>query len=462
MVLRLSFPTQVARNAAVSPRSPRPSVGRPPKGLAAKRVVQIQRSKPLNECEKFRPYWTVASRPGGNAPERSLAMRNPHVIIRKAHTVAQPPSSDIAALVQRGASPSWAAKMVQLGQTAEDINELMDLAGVPASEREALVKAYSDKNLIVSSETMVQGLTDEALARDNNGEAKIERLKGGSVHSVFRVECRAAENEKPRLLAFKVLDDIDFSTFTSSIEASSTVGFDALDPQLAMRNLASRNVCDLLGFDVVAKAEIGYFTVEPGQPPALGIAMEWAEGTPGVETDHAVMDDPVVIRELAKLQLVDQLVGQCDRHKLNYLVDHNAATGDINVIGIDNDFCFGTHPRDEIRLRPNTAFPLYIDTDMAAAVEGLTPEALSAVLKGKLLDAEIEMTLTRLDGVKAAVGRCKAEGRVISPNQWSSPEVKADMLAHPQDTYWGRDRAGGVPYLESLANEATDDGIHML
>ncbi|HUZ66747.1 MAG TPA: hypothetical protein VMU56_03690 [Beijerinckiaceae bacterium] len=369
--------------------------------------------------------------------------------------MSQSPSG---ALVKLGASPSFARKMLELGRTAEDVSELMNSAGVPASERPALIKAYSDKNLAVSKETMVRGLTDEAVARDDKGQPKIERLQEGHRHAVFRVECRAAENEKPRILAFKVLEDIDFSTPTTMAYAGLIAGIDECDPQLAMRNLASRHVCDVLGFDVIVKAEIGYFTVEPGGAPTLGIAMEWAGGRPGVETGPTVMNDPAIMRELAKLQLVDQLTGQNDRHKLNYLVDWDTST----VMGIDNDICFGTESRAErLPMAPNTSFPLYIDTDMAAAVEHLTPEALKSALDGKLLDKEIEMTLARLDCLKAAVARRQAEGRVISPNEWGAPKVRADMMARQFDTYWGRDQAGGIT-IENVRNELTDANIYML
>ena len=58
-----------------------------------------------------------------------------------------------------------------------------------------------------------------------------------------------------------------------------------------------------------------------------------------------------MIRELTKLQLLDQLTGQGDRHRGNYFVDIQGSGNKVTVkvTGIDNDLCFGS--KIQIHLR---------------------------------------------------------------------------------------------------------------
>ncbi|MBK8964127.1 MAG: hypothetical protein IPM75_13870 [Candidatus Competibacteraceae bacterium] len=73
----------------------------------------------------------------------------------------------------------------------------------------------------------------------------------------------------------------------------------------------------------------------------LGIVMEMAQGKSGKKTEKELFNDPVVRRELTKLQWLDSLTGQVDRHSENYFIETDADGRGKRVIGIDNDLSFG-------------------------------------------------------------------------------------------------------------------------
>jgi hypothetical protein len=103
--------------------------------------------------------------------------------------------------------------------------------------------------------------------------------------------------------------------------------------------------------------------------------------------------DPVLRRDLTKLQWLDALTGQVDRHGHNYFVEHGPDGRTTGVKGIDNDMSFGA------KLRGSTAgegqalgLPKVIDRatydrimamtehDVADACAGLSPDEIGAAM----------------------------------------------------------------------------------
>ena len=76
----------------------------------------------------------------------------------------------------------------------------------------------------------------------------------------------------------------------------------------------------------------------------IGIMMAKAGGVSGAGFTVPVGDLPVLTRCLARLQLLDAIAGQLDRHLGNYYVASDAS-GPVLVIGIDNDLAFGRKAR---------------------------------------------------------------------------------------------------------------------
>ncbi|MBK7542629.1 MAG: hypothetical protein IPI57_12790 [Candidatus Competibacteraceae bacterium] len=85
----------------------------------------------------------------------------------------------------------------------------------------------------------------------------------------------------------------------------------------------------------------------------LGIVMEMAHGQPGNQAKQEMFDDPVVRRELTKLQWLDGLTAQVDRHPGNYFIETYADGGGKRVVGIDNDMSFGKRITDPNNISKN-------------------------------------------------------------------------------------------------------------
>jgi hypothetical protein len=228
-------------------------------------------------------------------------------------------------------------------------------------------------------------------------------------------------------------------------------GISLNDQRMGRRNIASHALNDLLGFDVVTRAEFGV-----NGDKKLGIVMEMVHGQSGKQAKQEMFDDPIVRRELTKLQWLDGLTAQVDRHPGNYLIETHANGGGKRVVGIDNDMSFGKKITDPNHISKNhnshfngLKLPPIIDTEMAKAFRELTPEKLQASLSGLLDDDEIKSAKQRLEGIKEHIDKLEKADCIIYPYQWSNPGV-GDLLmkeTNPKNasSYVARDKALVTP-----------------
>lgn len=136
-------------------------------------------------------------------------------------------------------------------------------------------------------------------------------------------------------------------------------------------------------------------------------------------------------RELTRLQWLDALTGQCDRHAHNYFVERTAQGG-VHVRGIDNDMAFGAGVDNPDKLPGDHSprLPTVIDRATADLLRGLEPEELEELCAG-LAPQEIESARQRLNVIKARIAlfeqpetSAPAVGRVLEADaDWSTPEV---------------------------------------
>jgi hypothetical protein len=283
---------------------------------------------------------------------------------------------------------------------------------------------YRKMDLAITPETIAKDFKDEALNKP------MTKLGSGAFNSVFTAHYNTSDGVFKGV--FKPLTDPDL-TRKNKVErgwVAAKTGIDQYNPQIAMRNIATCNVAKLLGFDVVPRTEIGRGTPPPppdNQPPRLGLVMSQAQGNSARKADPDLFDDPAVRREITKLQLLDHLVGQGDRHSNNYFIERDS-NGKVTVTGIDNDQCFGQNLRDPSGICQGktdqdkgfrgTKMPPVIDSDMAKTFQDLTPESLEATLTGKLKPEEIAAAKDRLAGIKAHIMTLRLSGNVISPDEW--------------------------------------------
>ncbi|WCM89018.1 hypothetical protein [Acidovorax sp. NCPPB 3576] len=216
------------------------------------------------------------------------------------------------------------------------------------------------------------------------------------------------------------------------------------DPQAAMRNIATVSCAKKLGLDVIANTQLAIIDTGRGPlDPDLGLLMERAPGKQARDVGADTLKNPAVFKEVTKLQLLDHLTGQVDRHPNNYFI-HVGSNGDVKVTGIDNDQCFGKDLLRPSDIRPLSGLPFHgtelppvIDTAMASMIGGLGDDELHAMLDDKLSDEEIEAAVSRLQGIRLHVDQLRRDGWVIAPDRWDSPEVQGRFNA--QNSYIGRE-----------------------
>ena len=134
------------------------------------------------------------------------------------------------------------------------------------------------------------------------------------------------------------------------------------------------------------------------------------------------VDDPVMQRMMSKLDLLDSLCGQIDRHGGNFFVDTDHTGKVTSVTGIDNDMAFGTRdftPGQTVEETVQYAgIGKYIDDETGEAILKLTDTDLHAVLDDLLLPDEIAAAIERLKTTQAVIQKAKNEGRLIGPERW--------------------------------------------
>lgn len=268
-------------------------------------------------------------------------------------------------------------------------------------------------------------------------------LASGSYNTVFALKVMNADGVAQESV-FKPLKAAE----KNWIGAMSGIPMD--DPQTAMRNIATVSYAKKLGLDVVADTHLAL--VDTGRGPLdlnLGLIMERAPGQQARYVDANTLARPDVFAEVTKLQLLDHLTGQVDRHPNNYFI-HVGSNGKAKVTGIDNDLCFGkelTGPAD-IRQIENgvrktlfrgTDLPPVVDTEMAHLIDKFTEEDVRLMLEDKLSKAEIDSAVDRLQGVKDHIGSLYVVDGVIDPAQWGDPDVQ--QLFDAQNSYIGRERS---------------------
>jgi len=172
------------------------------------------------------------------------------------------------------------------------------------------------------------------------------------------------------------------------------------------------------------------------------ITFELAERVKRVtELDY---NNPSLRRELTRLQWLDALTGQCDRHLGNYFV-HINEQGKAEVTGIDNDWGFGTTVKDpdQQQVAYSSRLPRVIDRELADKFHAMMPEDLDRKMEG-LSELEKVVTQSRLKAIK---NKLESGGCLIVENDadWSSDEVT--------------ERLGMVPTLDGLSRDEMKDAL---
>jgi hypothetical protein len=198
-------------------------------------------------------------------------------------------------------------------------------------------------------------------------------------------------------------------------------GIRQADPNYSARSVAMYRLDRLLGAGVTARAE---FAAHDGK---MGLVLESAKGERAAESKVAYnsagmkgdedatfsADDTVLLQCLNKLEILDAIAGQLDRHEGNYYVQSSGGkvTG---VTGIDLDMAFGAdHKMDANDIENYKALPQSIDAEFGRRIVAVTDDDVRATLTGLLAQAEVDATVARIEQVRQAVRAAAANGTLV-------------------------------------------------
>ena len=200
---------------------------------------------------------------------------------------------------------------------------------------------------------------------------------------------------------------------------------------LMKREVAMSYLDRLLGAGMLAKTELAL--QRDGVNVTEGILMQSAGNTKMGDwiTQHgaaSIRTNPVM-RDLSKLQLLDLLALQIDRHTNNYMV-HTDVTGQIvRLVGFDHDMAFGRRGGWESgHTKEIPGLAEYVDRELAQRIVDLDPEMLRWVMQGLLEPDVIDFLLARLDKLKTHLR--EHIDKWLNPDQWetvmNSEQFKSD------------------------------------
>ena len=360
-----------------------------------------------------------------------------------------PPEAAVGFLqrvAQRGDDPQ---EVFQSGVPLKLLQEVYSMPPLGLREARLLHSAALDSSILGVYAHYKLRLAADTMIRytDHNVTQPLHELGHGRFNTVYEVE---HDDGKRRI--FKPLSPPDL-TRQKRVErgwVASRTGIDPYDPQTAARNLSTCRLAEELGFDVVVQTELGLHTLPGATQPELGLVMEVAPGVAARDIPHSIniFKHADARREITKLQLLDCLTAQGDRHGRNYFIASKPGGG-IRVAGIDNDQCLGStvHNPDAIRRsldsEPGRGFrgcglPPMIDTDMARALEDLTPDRVDYLIGDKVGRKEVHATVQRLSAIKDYIAHLRQEGRIIDSDGWEDARVEA--LTDFTNSYFKRER----------------------
>lgn len=346
--------------------------------------------------------------------------------------------ADVSSLTRTGRIPPLMAvdtiRMAALegslanGTLLQDRKLLLDTL-----DQVAVEQLYRPLKLQVTPETLPE-FTDSDVAE------KPVQVGSGAYNKVYAVKLKDADGS--------TIDGIFKPLNTQETGGVAQVsGISRNDPQTAMRNIATVAYARKLGLHVVVDTRLAVIDTGRGPlDPDVGLMMERARGKPAAQTPAHLFRRGDVCEELTKLQLLDHLTGQGDRHGNNYFI-HFGADDRAKIAGIDNDQCFGKNVTDPAGIRAidddsdtwvlhGTELPPVVDFRMAGTIYALTPQDIREMLADKLKPEEIEAAIQRHQGVKAHIDHLHATGRIIDPADWGLHSTQELMTW--ENSYVGR------------------------
>jgi len=413
--------------------------------------------------------------PGGASLSNALAFAREGVSLK-----------DMVRLVNSGLLPQQAAEARLLLDNERASKMVNELEKLPDEERHAYLQGFSYAEFLllessglglhageqfkhlgipINRETVTMALTPAHLLNPD----VIEDVLNHSAFNTVDSHNSHASYVTPEGLfhgSFRPLNSRahDFVPHPGITEAT---GIDPSKPLIANRHLAAQGLARALGFDVLRDRQIGTYLntdrFNQEQQLIVGIVEGIAPGKRAADYTRDIFAHPEVLREITKLQLLDHLTGQVQRDSLKYFIDvkqGNDGRAAVTVSGIHNEYCFGkntTHGNDIFYETGSPGFdnfrgtkmPELIDLEMANAIQNLTQDQLTTLLKDKLSPEEVNAAIMRLESVQQHIDELQSRKRILTPEQWNRMSTElAQTYMDASNSYAVRDMG-----LTSLQNQ---------
>ncbi len=186
----------------------------------------------------------------------------------------------------------------------------------------------------------------------------------------------------------------------------------------------------------------------------------WAIMRVSSRLDHISVGFLQIMGDLFELQLMDAILGQCDRHIGNWMLRQRPKIGETTVMGIDNDLALGTmrnpwRSREKITSCKLQEPPPFISASTYHRMLSLSTHQLRAFLqklssvmgtKNGFSSQEIDATVARLDLVQKYCRSLFERGFVFQEIDFRSSEIlgeptefwfKNGLVDNPNDSYLG-------------------------
>ena len=255
------------------------------------------------------------------------------------------------------------------------------------------------------------------------------------------------------------------------------VGIHQADPNYGARSVAMYRIDQLLGANVTARAE---FAVHDGR---LGTVLETAKGKRAADVNWALSgahqqqlgagsvatDDPILQRSMNKLQLLDVICGQLDRHMGNWMIETDEQGRLKGVTGIDLDMAFGSGmTTPDQRGVPDAhnymGLPSLVDAEFGQRLLQIKESDIRAALKGLLADAEVEATVSRFSHTRDFVQQLADKGQLT--HTWDRSTAGANRSTETTKN-WGMKSYGhqvtaiGVEGAQNAAKAAAKSALYL-
>ena len=259
-----------------------------------------------------------------------------------------------------------------------------------------------------------------------------------------------------------------FKPETGFVPGAKTAGRDVesgirtMDPNFGARSMAMYRLDQLLQAGVTARVE---FAVHEGE---FGTVTEKAQGTQaknvnwttGPSGEGAVsVDDPTYRRCMNKLQILDAIALQLDRHMGNYFVQTGERGEVTGVTGIDLDMAFGSEFTDlgqEKRSWSAYAYrgmPTEIDEEFGNKILTIREEDVRQALTGLLSAKEVDSTVARFTFVQGKVKEAQKHGQLRK--DWGRDNLESTSSSQLE----GFMRGGTKSYTEVARAQAVDSDV---